>query len=143
MPNWKLPIQRASSTWLASASTALATKHQEDFAGEQLRQPVVAFVGENGFDAREEARRRWRRRCGISRTDQRHGFSLRRLRRSASDGKAMLFLSKEALRIGSEELFVQPNQGVLSLATSAKMAATASRSLAVSGACGGSGSPTA
>ena len=31
MPNWKLPIQRASKTWLASASMALPTRTRKTF----------------------------------------------------------------------------------------------------------------
>ncbi|HSP49884.1 MAG TPA: hypothetical protein VLN61_06830 [Pseudolabrys sp.] len=31
MPNWKLPIQRASKTWLASASSALPTRTRKTF----------------------------------------------------------------------------------------------------------------
>ena len=55
--------------------------HQKNLAGEQLRQPAVAHFGEEGLDARDEARRRpWRGR-DIFGTDQRHGFSLHRRRR--------------------------------------------------------------
>ena len=50
MPNSKLPIQRASSTWLASASSALATRTRKTFPAkscaslESLRSPRMALM---------------------------------------------------------------------------------------------------
>ena len=76
MPNLGgLPIQRASSTWLTSASTALATRRQEDFAGDNCAEPAVAAVGEHRLDARERARARTGAAGDVRGTGQRHGFS--------------------------------------------------------------------
>jgi hypothetical protein len=34
-----------------------ADPHQENFSGDELRQSAVAALGENGLDARDQARR--------------------------------------------------------------------------------------
>ena len=58
MPNSNEPIQRASSTCEASADQRIADAHEKDFAGDELRQPAVAFVGEYCLDARDRAGKR-------------------------------------------------------------------------------------
>ena len=93
MPNSKLPIQRASKTWLASASNAAADAHQKNFSGDELREPLVAALGEDGLDARDRGRAAASGGAGAAFSESTSATGSLRAGggRFASDGEAIAF----------------------------------------------------